>query len=100
MPTPGPPFVDEIGEGGGVSWAARYSSVIVTAASTRGSGLGWIPDNLNRGHLDYFWLLGVLNAVNFVVYLWSANWYRCKRITTTETEAQAVPRLEGRLQSE
>ncbi len=21
MPTPGPPFVDEIGEGGGVSWA-------------------------------------------------------------------------------
>uniref|UniRef100_A0A0E0E146 Uncharacterized protein n=1 Tax=Oryza meridionalis TaxID=40149 RepID=A0A0E0E146_9ORYZ len=52
----------------------RYSSVIVTAISTRGSGLGWIPDNLNRGHLDYFfWLLTVLNAVNFVVYLWIAN---------------------------
>ncbi|EEC80446.1 hypothetical protein OsI_22645 [Oryza sativa Indica Group] len=54
--------------------SARYSSVIVTAISTRGSGLGWIPDNLNRGHLDYFfWLLTVLNAVNFVVYLWIAN---------------------------
>uniref|UniRef100_I1Q1S9 Uncharacterized protein n=1 Tax=Oryza glaberrima TaxID=4538 RepID=I1Q1S9_ORYGL len=52
----------------------RYSSVIVTAVSTRGSGLGWIPDNLNRGHLDYFfWLLTILNAVNFVVYLWIAN---------------------------
>uniref|UniRef100_A0A0E0C190 Major facilitator superfamily (MFS) profile domain-containing protein n=1 Tax=Oryza meridionalis TaxID=40149 RepID=A0A0E0C190_9ORYZ len=59
--------------------------VIVTAASTRGGGLGWIPDNLNRGHLDYFfWLLAALSAVNFLVYLWIANWYRCKTITTTE----------------
>ncbi|BAF20586.1 Os07g0100600, partial [Oryza sativa Japonica Group] len=63
--------------------------VIVTAASTRGGGLGWIPDNLNRGHLDYFfWLLAALSAVNFLVYLWIANWYRCKTITTTEAAAQ------------
>uniref|UniRef100_A0A0D3H5S0 Uncharacterized protein n=1 Tax=Oryza barthii TaxID=65489 RepID=A0A0D3H5S0_9ORYZ len=35
-------------------------------------------------------VLVVLNAVNFVIYLWIANWYRCKRITTTETETQAA----------
>ncbi|KAF0931507.1 hypothetical protein E2562_004623 [Oryza meyeriana var. granulata] len=62
--------------------------VIVTAVSTRGGGLCWIPDNLNRGHLDYFfWLLAALSAVNFVVYLWIAKWYRCKTTTTTETAA-------------
>uniref|UniRef100_J3MHX8 Peptide transporter n=1 Tax=Oryza brachyantha TaxID=4533 RepID=J3MHX8_ORYBR len=58
--------------------------VIVTAVSTRGGGVGWIPDNLNRGHLDYFfWLLAVLSTVNFLVYLWIAKWYRCKTAATT-----------------
>ncbi|KAL5198713.1 hypothetical protein ABZP36_002225 [Zizania latifolia] len=58
--------------------------VIVTAVSTRGGGVGWIPDNLNRGHLDYFfWLLAALSAVNFVVYLWIAKWYRCKPTTAS-----------------
>uniref|UniRef100_A0A453H429 Major facilitator superfamily (MFS) profile domain-containing protein n=4 Tax=Triticinae TaxID=1648030 RepID=A0A453H429_AEGTS len=54
--------------------------VIVTAISTRNGGLGWIPDdNLNRGHLDYFyWVLAVLSALNFIVYLWIAKWYKYK----------------------
>ncbi|XP_048547141.1 protein NRT1/ PTR FAMILY 8.2-like, partial [Triticum urartu] len=54
--------------------------VIVTAISTRNGGLGWIPDdNLNRGHLDYFyWVLAVLSALNFLVYLWIAKWYKYK----------------------
>ncbi|GAY37908.1 hypothetical protein CUMW_032680, partial [Citrus unshiu] len=31
---------------------------IVTSISTKNGNLGWIPDNLNRGHLHYFfWLL-------------------------------------------
>jgi peptide/histidine transporter 3/4 len=58
--------------------------VIVTAISTRNGGLGWIPDNLNRGHLDYFfWLLAVLSAINFVVYLFIANWYKYKATAPT-----------------
>ncbi|XP_048319954.1 protein NRT1/ PTR FAMILY 8.1 [Ziziphus jujuba] len=54
---------------------------IVTKATTRGGKLGWIPDNLNRGHLDYFyWLLAVLSLLNFFVYLWISKWYTYKKV--------------------
>ena len=57
---------------------------IVTHITTRNGNIGWIPDNINRGHLDYFfWLLSVLSVVNFVVYLWIAKWYRYKQATTS-----------------
>ncbi|GMP49169.1 hypothetical protein CsSME_00016235 [Camellia sinensis var. sinensis] len=53
---------------------------IVTSISTRNGSLGWIPDNLNRGHLDYFfWLLAVLSVLNLGVYLLVAKWYTYKR---------------------
>ncbi|KAF8402703.1 hypothetical protein HHK36_010791 [Tetracentron sinense] len=54
---------------------------IVTKVSTRDGKLGWIPDNLNRGHLDYFyWLLAVMSILNFLVYLWISKWYTYKRV--------------------
>ncbi|KAF6153494.1 hypothetical protein GIB67_027361 [Kingdonia uniflora] len=53
---------------------------IVTSATTKNGNLGWIPDNLNRGHLDYFyWVLAVLSGVNFLVYLTIAKWYTYKK---------------------
>ncbi|KAG0484153.1 hypothetical protein HPP92_012237 [Vanilla planifolia] len=54
----------------------------VTRITTRNGQLGWIADNLNRGHLDYFyWLLAVLSLVNFSVYLLIAKWYTYKKTT-------------------
>ncbi|KAJ4799942.1 Protein NRT1/ PTR FAMILY 8.5 [Rhynchospora pubera] len=60
------------------------SSLIVTLVTvltgTDGSS-GWIPDDLNRGHLDYFfWSLSCLSVVNFVVYVAFAKRYKIKRI--------------------
>ncbi|CAN6442986.1 unnamed protein product [Victoria cruziana] len=53
---------------------------IVTKVTTRHGKLGWIPDNLNHGHLDYFFLLlVVLSVLNFLVYLCLARWYKYKR---------------------
>ncbi|XP_077238787.1 protein NRT1/ PTR FAMILY 8.1-like [Tasmannia lanceolata] len=53
---------------------------IVTTISTKGGKVGWIPNNLNQGHLDYFfWLLAVLSLLNFAVYLLIARWYTYKR---------------------
>ncbi|KAJ6827765.1 protein NRT1/ PTR FAMILY 8.1-like [Iris pallida] len=55
---------------------------IVTDITTKDGKLGWIPDNLNRGHLDYFfWLLAILSIINFVVYLMIAKWYTYKKTT-------------------
>lgn len=55
---------------------------VVTDITTKNGKLGWIPDNLNRGHLDYFyWLLAILSLVNFLVYLLIAKWYTYKKTT-------------------
>ncbi|KAL2336988.1 hypothetical protein Fmac_011434 [Flemingia macrophylla] len=54
---------------------------IVAKVTTRHGKLGWIPDNLNRGHLDYFyWLLSILSFLNFIVFLWVAKRYRYKKV--------------------
>ncbi|CAN6196586.1 unnamed protein product [Urochloa humidicola] len=59
---------------------------IVTAITTRGGGLGWIPDNLNRGHLDYyFWLLSLLSVLNLLAYIPIAKWYKYRQSSTAAT---------------
>ncbi|XP_020525185.1 protein NRT1/ PTR FAMILY 8.1 isoform X3 [Amborella trichopoda] len=69
-----------------ISALGSYSStllvIIVTHITTTNGKPGWIPDNLNYGHIDYlFWLLAILSLINFVVYLFIANWYKYKRPT-------------------
>ncbi|KAE8726457.1 Protein NRT1/ PTR FAMILY 8.1 [Hibiscus syriacus] len=53
---------------------------IVADLSTRDGNPGWIPDNLNYGHLHYFfWLLAVLSVINMGVYVMVARWYSYKK---------------------
>ncbi|KAL0434650.1 UNVERIFIED_CONTAM: protein NRT1/ PTR FAMILY 8.1 [Sesamum radiatum] len=53
---------------------------IVTRISTHNGKVGWIPDNLNYGHLHYFyWLLAVLSVLNLGVFLLVAKWYTYKK---------------------
>lgn len=50
---------------------------IVMSISTRDDLPGWIPGNLNKGHLDrFYFLLAGLTAADFVVYLVCAKWYK------------------------
>lgn len=58
------------------------SSLIVTLVmlitERGGESVGWIPDNLNEGRLDYFfYLLAVLTAIDFILFVLCAKWYRC-----------------------
>ncbi|PON79205.1 Proton-dependent oligopeptide transporter [Parasponia andersonii] len=53
---------------------------IVTFLTTVGGKHGWIPDNLNEGHLDYFfWLLAGLSFLNMLVYVVCAGKYKQKK---------------------
>ncbi|KAL1565807.1 protein NRT1/ PTR FAMILY 8.1-like [Salvia divinorum] len=53
----------------------------VTAASARGGPPGWIPDDLNRGNLHYFFLLlAGLSVVNVVVFVFVARRYIYKKV--------------------
>nr|CAB3495073.1 unnamed protein product [Digitaria exilis] len=49
----------------------------VAAVTARGGKAGWIPDDLNEGHLDYFfWLMAALGVVNLLYFLHCATRYR------------------------
>lgn len=66
-----------------VSLGNYISSIILTLVSyitTQGGDPGWIPDNLNEGHLDrFFWLIAGISFVNLIVYMGCAVRYRYKK---------------------
>ncbi|KAI3673063.1 hypothetical protein L6452_39173 [Arctium lappa] len=51
--------------------------ISVVDKTTGGNGEdGWISDNLNRGHLDYFyWFLAGISATTFFIYVYFAKSY-------------------------
>lgn len=73
----------------------NYVSIIlvsvVMAATARGERPGWIPSNLNSGHLDrFFFLLAALTAVDLVFYVICAKWYKCIRLESDNEEGIAT----------
>ncbi|CAH2041403.1 unnamed protein product [Thlaspi arvense] len=62
------------------NYLSSFILTVVTYITTKGGRVGWIPDNLNEGHLDYFfWLLAGLSFLNMVVYVFCAKKYKHKR---------------------
>ncbi|KAK6143030.1 hypothetical protein DH2020_023378 [Rehmannia glutinosa] len=58
------------------NYASSLILTILTKISTSGGKQGWIPKNLNNGHLDrFFYLLAALTAVDLVVYIMCAKLY-------------------------
>ncbi|MCL7025991.1 hypothetical protein MKW94_000516 [Papaver nudicaule] len=63
---------------------------IIMGITTHESKPGWIPGNLNEGHVDrFFFLLVGLSAVNFVCYLLSARWYKYIDVEAVEPEDES-----------
>ncbi|XP_028242387.1 protein NRT1/ PTR FAMILY 8.3-like [Glycine soja] len=55
------------------NYLSSFILTMVTYFTTQGGKLGWIPDNLNKGHLDYFFLLlAGLSFLNMLAYVVAA----------------------------
>lgn len=62
------------------NYLSSFILTVVTSLTTQGGKPGWIPDNLNEGHLDYFfWLLAGLSLLNLVIYVFCAKLYKSKK---------------------
>ncbi|KAI3449007.1 hypothetical protein Pfo_005672 [Paulownia fortunei] len=62
------------------NYASSLILTIVTKISSSDGKPGWIPRNLNNGHLDrFFYLLAALTAANLVVYIVCAKLYKYTR---------------------
>ncbi|XP_047337486.1 protein NRT1/ PTR FAMILY 7.3-like [Impatiens glandulifera] len=70
-----------------ISLGNYVSSLLVTMVvkiSTEDHMPGWIPRNLNKGHLDrFYFLLAGLTAIDLVVYVACARWYKSIKVETT-----------------
>lgn len=56
-----------------------FVSSVVAVATRRGGAPGWIPDNLNEGHLDYFfWMMATLSLLNLAQFVHCSMRYRGK----------------------
>lgn len=63
-----------------ISLGNYVSSLLVTIVmkfSARNDMPGWIPGNLNKGHLErFYFLLAALTTADLMVYFVCANWYK------------------------
>ncbi|KAH7560462.1 hypothetical protein JRO89_XS10G0026900 [Xanthoceras sorbifolium] len=60
---------------------------MVMGITARGDKPGWIPDDLNTGHMDrFYFLLAALAAFDFVIYLFCAKWYTGINLGGSEKE--------------
>ncbi|OMO77193.1 Proton-dependent oligopeptide transporter family [Corchorus capsularis] len=77
-----------------ISLGNYVSSLLVTMVmkiSTEDHMPGWIPGNLNKGHLDrFYFLLAGLTTIDLAVYIACARWYKCIKLEgkTEENEEQ------------
>ncbi|XP_009105035.2 protein NRT1/ PTR FAMILY 3.1 [Brassica rapa] len=64
------------------NYASTLLVTLVHTFSAKPDGSNWLPDkNLNQGRLEYFyWLITLLQAINFVYYLWCAKIYTYKPV--------------------
>ena len=63
------------------NFASYMIVTVVMKITEKGGEFGWIPADLNRGHIDRcFFQLAAMSSVDFVVYLMCAEWYQCIKL--------------------
>lgn len=56
--------------------AATMIVKIVKVVTSKGGQVGWLPNNLNEGHYDYYsFLLALLGIANFIYFVACCYWF-------------------------
>ncbi|XVE57012.1 hypothetical protein DITRI_Ditri04bG0057700 [Diplodiscus trichospermus] len=75
----------------GLALSSYLSSLLISVVHkiTERAPLGdWLPQDLNKGKLDYFYyLVAALQVVNFLYFIVCANWFKYKECGSNTTEA-------------
>ncbi|KAL6867538.1 hypothetical protein ACP4OV_015562 [Aristida adscensionis] len=62
------------------NYLSSFILSLVPVFTAGGGNPGWIPDNLNEGHLDrYFWMMAGLSFLNLIAFAFCATRYKCKK---------------------
>ncbi|KAF7153977.1 hypothetical protein RHSIM_Rhsim01G0186800 [Rhododendron simsii] len=67
---------------------------MVMGITATGNSPGWIPENLNHGHMDrFYFLIAALTAADFVIYVYCAKWYKCVNVVDENKDGEAEVEL-------
>uniref|UniRef100_A0A1J3CWZ5 Protein NRT1/ PTR FAMILY 3.1 n=1 Tax=Noccaea caerulescens TaxID=107243 RepID=A0A1J3CWZ5_NOCCA len=75
------------------NYVSTFLVTLVHKFSAKPDGSNWLPDNnLNRGKIEYFyWLITLLQVVNFLYYLWCAKIYTYKPVQVHHSKEDSSP---------
>ncbi|XP_004296304.1 PREDICTED: putative peptide/nitrate transporter At5g19640-like [Fragaria vesca subsp. vesca] len=63
---------------------------VVMGITARGSDPGWIPNNLNEGHMDrFYFLIAGLAVIDFVIYVYLSKRYKYINLEGPENEEES-----------
>ncbi|KAI3440631.1 uncharacterized protein J3R85_003405 [Psidium guajava] len=83
----------------GMAGSSYLSSLLISIVhkNTKGAeGGNWLPQNLNKGRLDYFYyLIAVLEFLALVYFLVCARWYKYKGTDVVSPEADVEMKQHG-----
>ncbi|KAK8598084.1 hypothetical protein V6N13_095475 [Hibiscus sabdariffa] len=84
-----------------ISLGNYVSSLLVSMVmgiTARGDSPGWIPADLNQGHMDrFYFLIAGLAALDLIIYVFCAKWYTCINLYTNEKELQLEEQQKDKL---
>ncbi|XP_020579810.1 protein NRT1/ PTR FAMILY 5.2-like [Phalaenopsis equestris] len=74
---------------------SRFFLSVVTKYTMKGGRKGWILNDLNESHLDYYYIL--LNALNFLLSFVAAKFYiySCDAVRSMDEQTEDKPEMEA-----
>jgi len=65
-----------------IEGSAQFPDETCLQVTKRNGAVGWLPDNLNQGRLDYYYaVLVVLSVLNIFFFIFVAKLYKYKKVS-------------------